>query len=106
MQHAPVKYSDLSKDSTKASNLYLGAAEYKPAVPEPKMKLCSTTTLEKTFANKSQRKTPKILRIIATVDDKQDNRLREAEGGDLGVLRWDCMQEYLGSTVHDALLVP
>ncbi len=78
MQHAPVKYSDLSKDSTKASNLYLGAAEYKPAVPEPKMKLCSTTTLEKTFANKSQRKTPKILRIIATVDDKQDKR--EAEG--------------------------
>jgi hypothetical protein len=90
--------------------LYLGAAEYKPpAVSESKMKLRSTSTLEKIFADKSQRKTPKILRIIATVDDKQDNRLRVAEGGDLGVLRWDRMQELLGSTIRDGLkksLVP
>lgn len=83
----------------KASSLYLGTGEYKPAVSEPKRKLRSMAKLEKIFVSKSERKTPKILRIIATVDDKQDKRLKEEKAGDMGVLRWDRMEEYLGPTI-------
>ena len=61
------------------------------------------TKLEKTFANKSQRKTPRMLRIIAALDDKQDKRLKEVETGDLGVLRWDCIEAYFGPTIRGAL---
>jgi hypothetical protein len=107
-QHAPVKYPNLSKNIVKASSLYLGTGEYKPVVSKPKTKLCSMARLEKIFVSKSERKTPKVLRLIATVDDKQDKRLKEENEGDIGVLRWDQMEEYLGpiicATLHKSLV--
>jgi hypothetical protein len=77
-----------------------------PTVREPQKKLLSKTRLEKIMVDKLQQKTPKILRIIATIDDQQDERLKEAKEGDLGVLRWDRMQEYLGPTIRDSLTLP
>ena len=69
--------------------------EYKPVVKEYRKKLRSTTDLNQRFASQPPRKTPKYLRIIAT---KEAHQRWESEcKGDVGVLRWELVEQYVGS---------
>ncbi len=47
------------------------------------------------------RKTPRFLRIISSPDDDQKQRL-DGEG-DLMLLRWDKVKEYIGSTADSVV---
>jgi len=76
--------------------LALGPAEYKPVVDEYREKLRSSTALNQQFVSQPSRKTPKYLRIIATKEAHQ--RWTSECQGDVGVLRWERVEEYLGST--------
>ena len=73
----------------------LGSAEYKFSVDEYRQKLRSCQNLN---ATQPLRKTPKYLRIIASPDDAQMERLNAEVNGDIGVLRWEVVKRYLGST--------
>jgi hypothetical protein len=98
VQYAPSAYPGLSNDIMDVLGLMLGSAEYKPIVDEYRMKLRSSTALNQQFASQPLRKTPKYLRIIAT---KQAHQRWESEcKGDVGVLRWELVEQYLGSTVQ------
>jgi hypothetical protein len=76
--------------------LMLGSAKYIPLVDEYRKKLCSSTAFNQQFASQPPRKTPKYLRIIATKDAQQ--RWETECKGDVGVLRWELVEQYLGST--------
>ena len=79
----------------------LGSAEYKPVVDEYRQKLRSSTAFNQRFASQPTRKTPKYLRIIATKEAHQ--RWKSECKGDVGVLRWELVEGYLGSTA-DAVM--
>ena len=72
----------------------LGSAVSKPFVD----KLSSSISSDQTFASQPERKTPRYLRVIAASDDEQSQRLKAEWKADVGVLRWECVQPYLGST--------
>ncbi|KAF8351495.1 hypothetical protein F5887DRAFT_211424 [Amanita rubescens] len=96
VQYAPSKYSGLSDELMDAMQSMLGYAEYKPVIEEYRKKLRSTTALNERFESQPSRKTPKYLRIIAT---RQAHRRWESEcSGDVGVLRYNLVEAYLGST--------
>ena len=61
-------------------------------------KLRSSISSDQTFASQPQRKTPRYLRVMVTPNDGQSQRLKAEWKGDVGVLRWECVQQYLGST--------
>jgi hypothetical protein len=73
----------------------LGSVEYKPVVDEYRQKLRSSTALNQQFASQPTRQTPKYLRIIATKEAHQ--RWKSECKGDVGVLRWELVEGYLGS---------
>src|ERR1700737_991858 len=95
-QYAPSAYPGLSKDIMDVLELMLGSAEYKPVVDEYRNKLRSSTALNQQFASQPPRKTSKYLCIIAT---KEAHQLWESGGeSDVEVLRWELVEQYLGST--------
>jgi hypothetical protein len=96
VQYAPSAYPGLSNDIVDVLELMLGSAEYKPMVDEYREKLRSSITLNQQFVSQLARKTPKYLHIIATKDAHQ--RWKSECKGDVGVLRWDLVEGYLGST--------
>ena len=74
----------------------LGNAEYKPMIEKYRKKLRSTAALNEQFESQPSRPTPKYLRIIAT---QNAHRLWESEcSGNVGVLRYNLVEAYLGST--------
>jgi hypothetical protein len=94
MQYAPLQHPGLSEDIVKALDSLLGSAVSKPFVDQ----LRSPTSSDQTFASQPQRQTPRYLRVIASPEDERRQRLKAECKGDVGVLRWECMQQYLGST--------
>jgi hypothetical protein len=94
VQYAPLKYPELAEDLRSIIDLTVGLDEYKPAV-EKHYRLRSSTSSDQT---ESRRQTPRYLRIIATPDDKQNLRLKAERQGDLGILRWACVEQLVGST--------
>ena len=99
MRYAPYKYPDLVEDITNALDSMLGPGEYKPVV-EKRYCLRSSTLSYQTLASQLPRQTPRYLQIIATPDDEQNDRLKAEQKGNVGALRWDCMEEYVGSTIN------
>ena len=98
MQYAPYKYPDLVEDITNALDSMLGPGDYRPLV-EKHYHLPSSTFSDQTFASQPPRQTPRYLWIVATPDE-QDERLKVEQKVDVGVLRWDCMEGYVGSAVN------
>ena len=90
-------YPNLSTDIMSALDVRLGPAEYKPLVGDYHKKTRSSILLDKKFASLQQQPMPRCLRIIATLDDDQGECLKEERKGDIGILRWDCVEQYLGS---------
>ncbi|KAM6498411.1 hypothetical protein JOM56_006359 [Amanita muscaria] len=99
-QYAPLAYPDLSNDIMDALDWALGPSEFKAAIDLDgyRQKLRSSTVQNQRLAPLPPRKTPKLLRIIATCDDDQKHRLKAEWKGDVGVLRWNLVEQYLGST--------
>lgn len=95
--YAPAAYPGLLNDITDVLESILGSAEYKPVFDEYRKKLRSSTVLDQQFASQPPRKTPKYLRIIATQEAHQ--RWASECKGDVVVLRWGLVEEYLGSMV-------
>jgi len=94
VQYAPLKYPELAEDLRTIIDSELGLDEYKPVVDEP-YHLRSSTSSNQT---ESRRQTTRYLHIIATPDDKQNLRLKAERKGDLGILRWECVEQLVGST--------
>jgi len=95
VQYTPSAYPDLPNDIVDVLSM-LGPAEYNPVVDDFRKKLHSSTALNQRFASQPSQKTPKYLRIIAT---KEAHEQWKSEcKGDVGVLRWELVQQYLGST--------
>ena len=98
MQYAPSAYPGLSEDITDVLELMLGLAEYKLLLDQLRKTLRSSTKFDQQFASQPPRQTPKYLRIIATRDDEQEKRLKAEWKGDVGVLQWEGVEQYLDST--------
>jgi len=100
-QYAPLKYPGLADEIMDTIELMLGAAEYKPVVDDYRAKLRSSTAVNEQLASQPSRQTPKYLRLIATPEARQ--QWKSECSGNVGVLRWEVMQTYLGSTA-DAVI--
>ena len=102
MQNTPYKYPDLVEDITNTLDSMLGPGEYKPVVEKHYCLRSSSALSSQTLVSKPPRQTPRYLQIIATPDasDEQNHRLKAEQKGDVGVLRWDCMEEYVGLTIN------
>lgn len=75
----------------------LGPEVYAPVETAYRSKFRSSTQTKQTIASQQQRQSPRFLRIIATPDDDQKNRLTTESTGDMVVLRWDVVKKYGGS---------
>ena len=105
MEYAPSKYPGLSNEVMDVLESMLGIAEYKPLIEEYRSKLRSSAALDEKFSTKSLRKTPKYLRIVAApANDLHEKRLKADINGDMGVLRWKVVTDFLGS-MADAMTV-
>lgn len=100
MQYAPSKYPGLADDIMTVLESMLGSAESKPLIDDYRQKLRSSTASSQKFASQPQRQTPRYLRIIATRDDNQKQRLKAEWKGDVGVMRWESVERYLGSVAN------
>jgi hypothetical protein len=78
--------------------MVLGPEVYAPIADTYRSKLCSSTQAHQQSASHSPRQTPRFLRIIVTPDDEQRKRLEGEWKGDVAVLRWEVMKNYIGST--------
>jgi hypothetical protein len=77
----------------------VGLAEYKPLIEGICTKLRSTT---KALASQLHRPTPRYLRIIATRDNKRVESFKADEKGDVGVLRWELIEQLFGDVMWDS----
>lgn len=68
----------------------LGSADYKPEVNAIHQKLGGYSKAPEEW---SQRSTPRFLRIVATRDDQEKERLNAEKSGDVGFLRWECVEK-------------
>jgi hypothetical protein len=82
-----------------ALDVKLGPAEYEPSVSDQHPMTHSVTTRVEKSASQPQRLTPKYLRMIATPDDHQRERLKAEWKGDVGVLRSECVEWYFPKVV-------
>jgi len=77
-----------------ALDVKLGPEEYEPSVSDQRPITRSITKRVEELASQPQRLTPKYLRIIATLNDHQKDRLKAEWKGDVGVLRSECLDKY------------
>jgi len=99
VQYAPSKYPDLLEDVKSAFDAKLGLEEYQPSVSDQHPQTRSVTKKAEESASQPQRLTPKFLRIIATPNDHQRERLKAECKGDVGVLRSECVKLYFPNVV-------
>ena len=102
MIYAPSEYPNLVDDVLGALVPKVGSAEYKPLVDGIRKKLCSSTNTDNKFVSQSQRSTPRYLRIIATRDAKRAASFKADSKGDLGVLRWECVDQLFEDVMWDS----
>jgi inhibitor of KinA sporulation pathway (predicted exonuclease) len=96
-----VAYPNLVDDLTATLEVILGPEVYTPVVADTYCsKLRSHTQAQQQSAPHLMRQTPRFLRIIAAPDDEQRKRLEGEGKGDLAVLRWDVVENYIGSTAN------
>ena len=76
-----------------------------PATETYRSKLCSSTKGVQVLDSSPMRQTPRFLRVIATPDDNQNDRLEGHSKGDMAILRWSFVNEYVGSSL-DAITLP
>jgi len=99
--YAPSKHPDLVDDVMAALVPKVGSAEYEPLVEGIRKKLCSSTKTDQKFVSQSQRSTPRYLRIIATRDAKRAASFKADSKGDVGVLRWECVDQLFEDVMWD-----
>ena len=90
---------DLLEDVMSALDVKLGPDEYEPLVSDRHPITRSVTKRVEESASQPQRLTPKYLRIIATPNDHQKDRLKAEWEGDVGVLRSECVKKYFPDVV-------
>ena len=95
-KYAPVSYPDLSEQVGMFFQQLLGPKVYKPVVDGYRKKLRSSAAPQQA-SSVPERETPRFLRIVASPDDDQANRL-EAELKPTAILKWGAVKAYLGST--------
>ncbi|KAF8521967.1 hypothetical protein BU17DRAFT_64689 [Hysterangium stoloniferum] len=89
-RYAPKSYPNLTNDLTTTLEMILGPEIHVPIVETYHKKLRNSIQAQQQSASdSSRRQTPRFLRIIATPDDEQRERLKAEWKGDLAVLRWD-----------------
>ena len=76
----------------------LGSADYEPEINTIRQKLCSYSKAAEEW---SRRSTPRFLRIIATRDDNERERLNPEKSGDMGFLRWEHVDQMFPDVVCD-----
>ncbi|KAF8510406.1 hypothetical protein BU17DRAFT_98110 [Hysterangium stoloniferum] len=97
-QYAPKSYPNLINDLMTTLEIILGPEIYMPIVETYCKKLHNSIQAQQQSASdSSRRQTPRFLRIIATPDDEQRERLKAEWKGDLAVLRWDVVRDCIGS---------
>ena len=79
----------------------LGFADYQPVVDDIRKKLRSSTRAAKKFGSQLQRQTARSPRIIATRDDQKREWLKTDGNGDVGFLRWECVEQMFPDVVWD-----
>lgn len=94
-------YPHLYEDILSAFEKILGPEVHAPIAENYRSKLRSTAKIA-SQAPTPNRKTPRFLRVIATPDDDQGSRLKAEWKGDVAVLRWSKVQEYVGSASYAA----
>ena len=82
-----------------ALDVKLGPDEYEHSVSDRHPITRSVTKRVEGSASQPQRLTPKYLRIIATPNDHQKDRLKAEWKGDVGVLRSECVEQYFPHVV-------
>lgn len=82
-----------------ALDVKLGPAEYEPSVSNRHPKTRSVTKRVEKSVSQPQQQTSKYLRIIATPNDHQMERLKAEWKGDVGVLRSECVERYIPNVV-------
>jgi len=100
--YAPSKHPDLVNDVMAALVPKVGLAEYKPLIEGICKKLRSSPKKDHKFASQSQRSTPRYLRIIATRDKKWAELFKADSKGDVGVLRWEHVDQRFGDIMWDS----
>lgn len=100
MKYAPSKHPDLVNDVMAALIPTVGLAEYKPLIAD----IRSATKTDDQFASQLQRSTPRYLRIIATRDKKRAESFKADSKGDVGVLRWERVDQLFGDVMWDSAL--
>ena len=93
-----MSYPNLIIDLSNTLEMILGQDVYIPVADTYRSKLRSSTQADQQSASHSARQTPRFLRIIVTPDDEQRKRLEGEWKGDVAVLRWDVIENYIGST--------
>ena len=99
MQYAPSKYPGLLESVKSALDVKLGPEEYQPPVSDQHSKTRNIIKGVEESESQPKRLTPKYLRIIATPNDYQRERLKAEWKGDVGVLRSDCVELYFPDVV-------
>ena len=103
MRYAPVEYPGLLDNIMETLESELGSVEYKPIVDEYREKFRSSTVLNERFASQPSQEMPKYLRIIATKGAHE--RWESVCEGDVGVLRWELVENYLWSTADSDVVM-
>jgi len=98
MRYAPLSYPYLAEEVENLLKVVLGEDVYAPVVDCYRNKLRSSTRHKEEHVLLPKRQTPRLLRVVATPDDKQQERLKEGWGDPVAVLKWDVVKGYLGST--------
>ena len=93
-----MSYPNLITDLSSTLEMILGQDVYVRVADTYYSKLRSSTQAHQRSASHLARQTPRFLRIIVTPDDKQRKRLEEKWNDDVAVLRWDVIDNYIGST--------
>ena len=79
-----------------------GEEEYIPVVNAYRQKLRSSTSANSQSNPSATRTTPRFLRVIATPDDEPRRRLEAEPKGDVAILRWKNVQQYLSDAADAA----
>jgi hypothetical protein len=102
--YAPLSHPGLSEKLETSLQHILGSTVFKPVVEAYRSKLRSSAAAQHTLPS-PERETPPFLRIVATPDTNQANRL-EAELIPVAILKYEVVEEFLGSMAHTITTKP
>lgn len=97
VQHGPIAFEDILNNLDALFTNVIGTAEFRPAIEGMRSRLRSAQQRLGT------RKTPRFLRVIASPDDEQGNRLNAQSQGNIATLKWEAVVKCFGESVPNKI---